>query len=54
MPAGVLLAVVTVSVVLLEPVTEAGANEAVAAAGRPLTARFTVPAKLFTAPTVTV
>ena len=54
LPAGVLAAVVTFSVAVPEPVTDGGVNEAVAFAGRPLTARLTAPANPFTAPTVTV
>ena len=53
-PAGVPAAVVTVSVALPAPSILAGLNEAVALAGSPLTARFTVPVNPFTAPIVTV
>jgi hypothetical protein len=52
-PAGVAPVVLTVSVDVPAPVTDAGLNEAVAPAGRPLAARFTVPEKPLDAPIVT-
>ena len=52
--AGVLAAVVTVSVALPEPVMLAGANEADVFAGSPSTLRLTVPLKPFSASTETV
>ena len=54
LPTGVFAAVVTVSVAVPEPLTVVGVNAPVAFAGNPVTLRFTVPAKPFTAPTVTV
>ena len=50
LPPGEFAAVATFSVALPEPVTEGGVNEPVAFAGKPLTARLTVPAKPFSAP----
>ena len=52
-PAGVLPAVVTVSVDAPLPVTLAGEKLAVAPAGNPVAAKFTTPAKPFRAPMVT-
>ena len=51
---GVSAVVRTSSVVLPEPVTVAGLNEAVAFAGTPPMIRFTVPVNPFSAPMVTV
>lgn len=53
-PAGVVLAVITVIVEVPEPDTEAGTKLAVAPAGSPLALKVTVPVNPFTAPTVTV
>jgi hypothetical protein len=52
-PAGVLLAVVTASVELPEPVTEVGVKLPLAPLGNPLALRLTVPVNPFSAPTVT-
>src|SRR5439155_187659 len=54
LPVGVFDAMVTSNVALPDPVTEAGVNNHVAFAGSPLTPKFTVPPKPFTAPIVTV
>jgi hypothetical protein len=53
-PDGVFAVVVTVSVEVPPPVIDVGTKVEVVLAGRPLTARLTVPAKPFTAPTVMV
>ncbi len=53
-PVCVLLAVLTVSVLDPEPVTEAGLKLAEVWFGSPLALRLTVPVKPFSAPTVTV
>ena len=53
-PAGVLPAVVTVSVDVPLPVTLAGEKLAEAPAGNPVAAKFTAPVKPFSAPMVTV
>jgi hypothetical protein len=53
-PLGVLNLVVTVMVEVPLPVTEGGLKVAVVRDGKPLTLKFTVPEKLFTAATVTV
>ena len=53
-PLGVLLLVVTVMVEEPLPVTDGGLRVAVVRDGKPLTLRFTVPEKPFTAVTVTV
>src|ERR1019366_2741397 len=52
LPIGVLVVVVTFSVALPEPVTDAGLNNPDAPAGRPLTLRATLPVKPFSAPTL--
>ena len=53
-PAGVLLAVVMVSVLDPDPAMELGLKLAVAREGSPLTLRLTVPVNPFSAPTVTL
>ena len=53
-PAGVLFAVVMVSVLDPEPAIEAGLKVAVARGGNPVALRVTVPVKPFSEPTVTV
>jgi hypothetical protein len=50
----VAVAVVTAKVVEPDPVNDAGLNEAVTPEGRPVTLKFTVPAKLAPGVTVTV
>ncbi len=54
LPAGVLEVVDTVRVEVVLPLIEAGLNEAVAPAGRPLTLSVTVPLNPFKAVTVVV
>jgi hypothetical protein len=54
LPVGVPDVVVTVIVELPDVVMEAGENEAVAPAGRPVAAKVTVPVNPASAPTVTV
>lgn len=54
LPVVALLLTVTVSVEVPEPVTEVGLKVGVTRAGCPLTLRFTVPVKPFTAVRVTV
>jgi hypothetical protein len=54
LPVGVLPVVVTVSVEVPDPLTEAGENDGVAPLGRPLTLRLTEPVNPFRAPTLTV
>jgi hypothetical protein len=51
---GVFDEVVTVRVVLPDPVMADGLNDADAPVGKPLALRLTVPAKPFSAPTLTV
>ena len=50
LPAGVVAAVVTLSIALPAPLTAAGVNDAVASSGSPVALRFTAPAKPFSAP----
>jgi hypothetical protein len=50
LPTGVLPVVVTVSVELAGRLIELGLNDATAPAGKPVTAKFTVPANPFTDP----
>ena len=54
LPVRVVLLVVTVRVLVPEPVIEAGLKLAVEFLGRLVTLRLTVPVKPFSAPTVTV
>jgi len=54
LPIGVLVLVVIVNVVVPDVATEVGANVPAAPVGVPDTAKFTVPLKPFSAPTVTV
>jgi hypothetical protein len=54
LPLGVLLLVVTVIVEVPLPVTEDGLKLALVREGKPVTLKLTVPAKPFTACTVTV
>ena len=53
-PAAVLVPTVTTRFDVPDPVTVAGVNVAVAPVGNPLTLNPTLPAKPFSAPTVTV
>ena len=54
LPAGVVPVVVTVNVAVPAPAMDAGENDAIALAGRPLTARLTALENPFSAPAVTV